>query len=648
MPKLDKKTQHNEKKRRQRYHLSLVIIWFVLAPQTMALIDGIFCGIFQNYGVFKFNFDYLDNLQLLAQDNNRLKMFAAFSILVFCGMSMMLYRVNPQIHVGETMEVAKGIHIPVPAGNGQYGTARFMTKAELDNTFATATYTGSGKVNGLSADAGIIVDYVKQGKKEIIRYLKEAVNVIILGATRCGKTRRLLMTSIWLDLLAGINLLIVDVKGEIYAFTHKFAELLGYEVRTLDYRYFDKSMHFNNLAEINRLLKEKKISEAVSKSWDIVSVLVGEPQGERIWTDGQCATIVAAILIVAQDAPDWAKNLTNVYYFLAYMCEPDPETGEMAITDYLNNLPENHPARGAFQIAKIAPFRTRSSFFTSALATLRLFTDWNVADITKMSDYDLSDTDEKKVITYLILPDEKTTYHPIGAIFIKQYYESLVAQALKKGGKLDRKFVFRLDEIGNFPVIPGLGTMLSAGAGRNIFFELVLQDFQQLESKYKNDYRNIRTNCQLTIGLKITDEETIKTISTMLNNYTIQIDSASTSIGEGHSNTFNFSSNANLGGRPLLFPDEISNLQKPDALILYEGKKAITQLPDLAEYYANKEFGLGDEDFNKKLFLQRMEERPSREIAAPRLWGVWEDYGATYRTIEIDETEEVEKKVSFL
>ena len=25
--------------------------------------------------------------------------------------------------------------------------------------------------------------------------------------------------------------------------------------------------------------------------------------GERIWTDGQCATIAAAILIIAQDAP---------------------------------------------------------------------------------------------------------------------------------------------------------------------------------------------------------------------------------------------------------------------------------------------------------------------------------------------------------
>ncbi|MFR5450661.1 MAG: hypothetical protein ACLTIG_04510 [Roseburia hominis] len=70
----------------------------------------------------------------------------------------------------------------------------------------------------------------------------------------------------------------------------------------------------------------------------------------------------SAILIIAQDAPEGYKNLTNVYYFLAYMCEPDRETGEMPITRYLEKLPESHPARGAFQVAQIAPFRTRSSF----------------------------------------------------------------------------------------------------------------------------------------------------------------------------------------------------------------------------------------------------------------------------------------------
>lgn len=156
-------------------------------------------------------------------------------------------------------------------------------------------------MKGLYPDAGIIVDFEKSGNKEVIRYLAEAVNVEILGATRCGKTRRLLMTSTWLGIMAGINMLIIDVKGEICAFTQPFAQKRGYEIRILDFRYPEKSMRFNNLDIIVKLLKEGKVSEAVDQAWDIVTILVGEPKGEKIWTDGQCATIAAAILIVAQD-----------------------------------------------------------------------------------------------------------------------------------------------------------------------------------------------------------------------------------------------------------------------------------------------------------------------------------------------------------
>lgn len=643
MPSLNEETRKKQKKRKWKFRLFLIGVILVLSPLIAEGIDGVLTGLFLNFGRFEFDFSYLRCAERFITERDRMVLTGLLLILVLCSLFFYLGNMEPILAATDVVEVANGIFTPVAIGNGQYGTARFMKDKEIDQIFPTAEYSGEGEVKGLSEKSGIIVDYKKKGRTEFIRYLSEAVNTIILGATRTGKTRRLLMTSTWLNLIAGINLLVVDVKGENSAFTAPFAKMLGYEVRFYDFRNPEKSMRFNNLNEIVELLAEKKISAAVNKAWDIVSVLVGEPQGERIWTDGQCATITAAILIIAQDAPIGCKNLPNVYYFLAYMCEADPETGAMPITKYLENLSYNHPARGAFQIAKIAPFRTRSSFFTSALATLRLFTDWNVADISKESDYTFDDIDDKKVITYIILPDEKKTYHPIGAMYIKQMYESLVEQALKKGGSLNKRFIFRADEIGNFPVIPALGTMLSAGAGRNIFFELVLQDYQQSESKYKDDFRNIKTNCQLTICLKATDPQTTKELSERLGNYTIQINSATSSLNEGKANTASYSNASNMAGRPLLFPEEISRMEAPDALILYGGKKAVTNLPDISEYYANVEFGMGDEDYNKRLFLDRVAERPSHEIGAPKLWGIWEEYGANHITMDAEED-----RVSFM
>lgn len=636
--------KQNRLKRKRWSFFGVVICLFVIgAPLAAELADGVLTGIFSGTA-FVFDFSYSQCMKELLTDKNKQHLLLLMYILVGCFMISTFYRVSPSYKHADVMEPARGIKIPVPAGNGEYGTARFLSNRELQEIFPMVEAKDTTVIKGLQENTGIIVNYEKYKGKEQIYYLAHPVNTIVLGATRSGKSRRLLMNSVWLGILAGINQFIIDVKGEIYAFTSPFAKANDYDVRTLDFRYPEKSMHFNNLHEIVKLLKEHKISEAVDKAWDIVSVLVGEPKGERIWTDGQCATIAAVILLVANDAPEECKNLTNVYYFLAFMCESDPQTGEAPINEYLEKLPYSHPARAAFQIAKIAPFKTRGSFFTSALATLRLYSAWNVADITGTSDYSFENSDEKKVIYYLILPDEKTTYHPIGAIFIKQLYESLVAQAFKKGGKLDRRFVLRCDEIGNFPVIPALGTMLSAGAGRNIFFELYIQDEQQIE-KYKDDFRNIRTNCQLTIGLKVTDEQTTKRLSHSLGNYTIQTSAASTSVSDGRGMSANasYSSNVNLTGRPLLFPDEISQIENPEALLLYGGVKAIVNLPDLSEYYANEALGLGNEDFNRKLFLERMEARKTHTIGEPRLWGIW-----NLEKRKGKKENEQEKRVSFL
>ena len=81
------------------------------------------------------------------------------------------------------------------------------------------TYDGAGHLKGLAESAGLIVDFHTVGNTEYIRCLVDAANAIIIGATRSGKTRRLLLTATWLNLLLGINLFIPDVKGEIYAYT---------------------------------------------------------------------------------------------------------------------------------------------------------------------------------------------------------------------------------------------------------------------------------------------------------------------------------------------------------------------------------------------------------------------------------------------
>lgn len=639
--------KHESKRKKLKRRLIRLGISILIALSLMPFIvegmNGVLYGVIKDFGNFKFDFSYWNCVKLLMHDENR-RVLALFIFVLL--LLLYIYTSNslkPKVKEEAMMEVSKGIYIPYPAGNGQYGTQRFMTRDELEEEYGVIVATGPRSLceEDFPGGVGNVLDVRRVGNKEIILYNQKDVHTLLLGITGSGKDRRVLLISIWLNILAGDTLFLTDPKGDMYAYTHPFAEECGYESIVIDFRFPEKSMHYNYMQAILESLKKDDMNKAVDKTWDLVAALVGEPKGEKIWNDGECSAIAAAIMIVACDAPEACKNLTNVYYFIAYMCKPDPETGIAPITTYLEKLPDDHPAKGAFQVAEIAPYRTRASFFTSALATLRLFTSWNIAEMTSRSDFLLSDIANRKVIIYFIVPDESKKYYPLTSIFIDTMYQSLIETATKNGS-LERRFEGKLNEFGNLPYIPSMMSMITAGRSRNIFWTLGIQNYQQLEKFYRDDFETIKDNAKITMTLKVKSDKTLSELSRQCGNYTIQVPGASLSQSDGRTtvNT-NYNASSSLTTRNLLYPEDIGRIKKPDALILTgDDFPAITHLPDISKCYANKAFGMGSEKHNSKLISERNKKRKSRKIDRPVLWGIWNDYA-----FNMPETEPMEEDI---
>lgn len=626
MAGLSKESIRGEKRGRRNAVFMLILLILAFSPWIAEALNGFLQGLLGDFGDFKFNFNYLDCLQLLFAEKIRLLLAGAFLLLAVSLFIFNLSISNPTVTNARTVRIAEGIEIPAPAGNGECGTDWFMTEGRKQKVFECCEHFRKNGFRNLKSDAGIIVDYRKSGEKETIKYLTKEVHTIVFGTTGIGKSRRLLLTSVWLDICAGVNICLTDIKGDIYAYTTEFARKNGYRQIVYDLRDPEKGMHYNYMGEIVSYLEKGDISEATDRTWDLVSTLVGEAKGEKLWTNGESATIAAVILLVAQDAPEGCRNLTNVYYFLQHMCRSDEE-GNMPINGYLQNLPDSHPARGAFAAAEIASVRTRSSFFTSAISTLRLFTGYSIAEMSSRSDYSFENFDEEKTIIYVILPDEKQTRYELCTLYIDQVYVKLLEAAKQKGGSLDRKFIFKWDEFGNCPTVALMGGKMSAARSRNIFFELYIQDYQQLENRYKGEYKNIKSNAALKIYLRSGDNDSLEDLSKSCGTYTIEKGSASTSAGEGRANSISFSSSSALEGRRLLFPTEIKRIQPPDALVLLDGEPAaIVNLPDISEWHANEELGLGDREHNKNLQKEVHENRRARKAEPPELWGIWKEY----------------------
>ena len=572
-------------------------------------------------------------------ENNTIILSAVTASLMACAVAWITTDRTSKLSSVGMMKITDDISIPVPSGNGQHGSERFLTDKEKCNLYAV--YTPGDKFDG---KAGLIVNYKKARGKEYFYYIKDDIHSMIIGTTGAGKDRRIVLQTIYLQIMSGVSIALSDVKGDMFCYTSEFARKNGYDVAILDLRQPEKSGRYNFLQPILNALDEKDIAKAVDATWDLVSVLVGQQKGEPLWYNGETATIAAAILCVCLEAPAEYRNMSNVYYFIAYMCKAD-QYGQMPLNGYLENLDDAHPAKSVFAMAQIAASKTRSSFFTSALGTLRLFTNPNIAAMTSVSDFDLKDVGRKKTILYMIVPDDKKTLYPLVSIMVTQLYSQQIELANEHGQRLPVDTDYDLNELGNFPTIPCLGNILSAGRSRGIRVNAVIQDIQQMEKNYKEDFKNIKTNCQVKLYLKSDDPDTLKMISDSLGNYTVRSVGVSNSISTDRGSGGNYSNSSNLGGRKLLEPAEVGRINSPYAVCLMTGRfGAVNRLPDISETCVNKEFGMGSRQENIELIKKVEKSREVRQLPKTiPLWGIWN----TVRSMS-DDNQVKRKRVSFL
>lgn len=477
------------------------------------------------------------------------------------------------------------------------------------------------------SSGGLVIGMKKlRGGKELFYYIGDDTHLIGIGATRSGKSRTMVIQSICFLALAGESMIISDLKGELNQYTGTLLKRLGYNVIILDFKNPLKSDRYNLLQPIIDAIDEDNLPKATECVWDLVGILVGDAKGEKIWNNGEASTIACAIMSVVYDNREGERRkyqtLTNVYYFIAEMCKPIGKN--IPIVEYVKVLPDNHPAKPLVAISEIAPERTRGSFYTAALTTLKLFTSSYINAMTMASDYNPKDLGRKKTALFMVLPDERTTYYSIASLLVLQHYIQLVNESDGRGGRLKNRVNFILDEFGNFAAIPSFDTLLTVGGGRGMRFNLFLQDFAQLESKYDEKVaKTIKGNCQVWDYLQTNSPETLKEISEKLGNYTVSTYSLSSQSSKYQ--TPSSSASVNLTGRALLMTNEIAQIDRPYSLITSKENPAIMYSPDLSKWNFNTMLGLGNKKHNEKVRdyreKQRIERMTKNEAEKIELWG---------------------------
>lgn len=468
---------------------------------------------------------------------------------------------------------------------------------------------------------GVVLGWDKMRQKIYLNC--EDTHTLVIGAPGSGKSRAVVLPSVMAMALAGESIIATDPKGELYGYTYPTLKRLGYEVIAIDFKDPERSERYNFLQPVLDAALLQNIPLAVSRARDIAQLLV--PDADRhtdpIWLDGERSVLTTGILAVALECDNpMCQNMANVREFLANMCAPEGEKGKLPLIAYMEDLPEDSPLKLAMAIAKIAPQKMRGSFYTSALATLDLFQDPHIHAMSALTDYDYVTTGDRKRAIFLILPDERSAYYSLAALYVYEQYQALVQYADSHGGRLPRRVNFICDEFGNFCKIPDFDKFITVGRSRGVRFHLFLQNLGQLKAKYGDDLAvTISSNCETWIYLYTSDTGTLETLCKKLDKYTIKAPSLSGSSGGQQSASYNY------GGRDLLTVDEISKINRPYQLILSRYGKKIMYAPDISLTLFNRMLGMGNEEHNINLLLYRLTARPKRPSCV-HYWGVWTPY----------------------
>ncbi|HHW02058.1 MAG TPA: type IV secretory system conjugative DNA transfer family protein [Thermoanaerobacterales bacterium] len=452
-----------------------------------------------------------------------------------------------------------------------HGSSRWRKPGELSKTLARVD-------TEKPAAAGIVVG--SQGSAAWVT--KPTVgnpHTLIIGSTQSGKSRRVIMPSIWVigNLLE--SMILSDPKGELFQHTSSWLRQKGYDVVLIDLLRPSRGNRWNPLDVIIRALEKGDEEEAVRQAWELGNQMAWSkgPGSDPIWPQAEESLIAALFLAAAIEAPEGQKNPASAYRLLMEL----GAGGGEALDCYFANLPARHPARMAYGTAALSEARTRSSIYTGTAAHLRLFSETGISWLCGKSDHDPKTAGQKPTAIFLLMPDEAGARRDIAAMYINQVYSELTAVARESGGRLPVPVWFILDEFGNIGKVPNLSGKLTVAASRRIRFVMAVQGLDQLENIYGRQEANIVTgNCDTWIYLRTNDSGTREKLSRMAGTLTVRTRSmqkrkADTSESEGSAQRY------------LLTPDEVGRWQQGNLLLLQTGQyPARLPLQDISAWKA--------------------------------------------------------------
>lgn len=427
----------------------------------------------------------------------------------------------------------------------------------------------SSKRFGVDGLGGIPLSYDDEHHKV---YIDDAdSHTLVIGSTGSKKSRLIAMPTVKILGDAQESMIIADPKAEIYKTLGVDLQKQGFEVFVINLRNPDYGNAWNPLAVPYRLYCEGNVDLAFEFANDITVNLSGgnDYAKDPFWGQSAASFFFGLIMLmfkIGRDQKVNAKdvNIWNIIQLRELLCDDEHRHTARKIKDYAKRDPFIYSLlRGTLETADV----TRRGILAHFDQDMRTFSIQ--PKLLSMLSYDDNIMDKLRkqpTAIFLDVPDEKTSFHKLVSLFIKQSYEYFIflAQKKKSNEDLGIRINYILDEFSSLPTIKDFPAMITAARSRKIRFNLFVQSKHQLDLRYTEEAHTIRANCTNWIFLVSRELSLLQEISELCGT--------------------KYTSDRQ---KPVLSITDLQHLDKEcgEALVLNGRKKPfIAKLPDIKEY----------------------------------------------------------------
>ena len=357
-----------------------------------------------------------------------------------------------------------------------------------------------------------------------------------------------------------------DPKGELYDKTAGYLKSKGYDIKIFNLVNPKNSDGYNPLMHIQNEIDVDIIANTIVKGQSDV-----QNKSDPYWDDMAEMLLKALIYYLLATRPEEEQSLSSCAELVR--AANNNGAGNL-LTELMNQLPYDHPARMFYKSIEIAPEKTYSSILSSLQSKLGKFDSKEIADLTSTNTINFEDIGRKKTAVYVISSDTHAAYDFLLTIFFSQMIQRLYDFADLNGGALPVPTYFILDEFANIGRIPDFDKKISTSRSRKISFSVILQNLDQLEAVYEKSHETIIGNCDTTLFLGSNSQKTVEYFSKELGEKTINRDSWSVS-KDKHMWKQGFNKSDQVMARALLTPDELRRLDNDLCIIFEKGVKPI-------------------------------------------------------------------------